>query len=72
MNNVTQFKPVTFVSDSEIVLKAAMEENFKTVMVFGFDGETVSIMASQNHSNLELIGALEAAKQELWLSTYDG
>jgi hypothetical protein len=72
MNNVTQFKPVTFVSDSEIVLKAAMEENFKTVMVFGFDGETVSIMASQIHSNLELIGALEGAKQELWLSTYDG
>ena len=72
MTNVTQFKPVGYESDSKVVLQQAMEADFKTVMVFGFDGESISIMASRMHSNLELMGALEAAKQELWLATYDG
>lgn len=40
--------------------------NPDTVIVFAFIGGQVHIRASGTHSNLELMGALEAAKQHVW------
>lgn len=67
MSTVARLVPKgTIENTSERVLKEAIDANFQTVIIFGFDGGTVHIKTSGLHSNLELMGALEAAKQQLW------
>lgn len=67
MNNVVRIIPKTEVENTSIaVLKEAIEMNPDTVICFCFDGSSVHIKASGIKSNLELIGALEAAKQQIW------
>jgi hypothetical protein len=51
------------------VLQDAMEEEFTSVIVFGFKDKLINIKQSGSPNSLELIGALEAAKQHVWRST---
>lgn len=49
--------------------KSTMPETcggFESVIVFGFKDGKVLISASDIEDNLRLIGALEAAKQQVW------
>ena len=47
-------------------LREAITEGFESVIVFGFKDGRISISASEIEDNLRLIGALEAAKQQVW------
>ena len=49
-------------------LREAIAEGFDSVIVFGFKDGKVMISASDIEDNLRLIGALEAAKQQIWAS----
>ncbi len=51
------------------VLQDAMEEEFTSVIVFGFKDKLINIKQSGSPNSLELMGALEAAKQHVWRST---
>lgn len=67
MSTVARLVPKgTIENTSAQVLQEAIDANFQTVIIFGFDGGKVHIKTSGLHSNLELMGALEAAKQQLW------
>lgn len=67
MSNVATLIPKgAFVNTSEQVLKEAIDVKPDTVIVFCFVAGRVHIKTSCIHSNLELIGALEAAKQQVW------
>ena len=48
------------------VLAEAAEREYEAVIVFGFKDKLVTVMPSGTTNTLELIGALEAAKQHLW------
>ncbi len=48
------------------ILEEAKDRGFESVIVFGFKNKLVTTMTSGTASNLEIIGALEAAKQHLW------
>jgi hypothetical protein len=50
------------------VLQDAMDEGFTSVIVFGFKDKIVNIKQSGSPNSLELMGALEAAKQHIWRS----
>lgn len=67
MSTVARLVPKgTIENTSAQILKEAIYEEFETVIVFGFKKSRVHIKTSGLHSNLELMGALEAAKQQLW------
>lgn len=67
MSNIATLIPKSaFVNTSEQVLQEAIDLKPDTVIVFCFVGSRVHIKTSGIHSNLELIGALEAAKQQVW------
>ena len=48
------------------VLQECIDMRPETVIVFAFDGSRVHIKTSSLKSNLELIGALDAAKMQIW------
>lgn len=48
------------------VLEEAAEREFETVFVLGLKDRTISVMMSGSTNNLEVLGALEMAKQHLW------
>lgn len=67
MNSPVRLVPrEQFENTSKQVLQEAIDMNPDTVIVFAFDGSKVHIKTSGIHSNLELMGALEAAKQQIW------
>lgn len=67
MSTIARLIPkVPFENTSTPVLQEAIDAKFDTVIIFGFVGSRVHIKTSGVHSNLELMGALEAAKQQLW------
>ncbi len=47
-------------------LRKAITEGFESVIVFGFKDGKVLISASDIEDNFRLIGALDAAKQQVW------
>jgi hypothetical protein len=49
------------------LLEEAKSMGFQSVIIFGFNGEGIHVKHSSTKSRLEIIGALEAAKLELWL-----
>lgn len=50
----------------DVVLDEAKEMGFATVIVFGYREGQVVIKSSGHDDVLKLMGALEAAKQQLW------
>lgn len=54
------------VDEAAAVLLEAQDERFESVIVMGFRGGQLFIQSSSCKSTLELIGALEAAKMQLW------
>jgi hypothetical protein len=48
------------------VLDDAKDREFEAVIVFGFKDKLVTVMPSGTTNKLELIGALEVAKQHMW------
>lgn len=67
MSTVTRLVPKgTIENISTPVLQEAIDMHPDTVIVFCFVVGRVHIKTSGVHSNLELMGALEAAKQQLW------
>jgi hypothetical protein len=53
-------------NEVETVLKNALEEKFDEVIVFGFKDGCAHIKRSKIENTLKTIGALEAAKVQLW------
>ena len=47
-------------------LRNAIADEFDAVIVFGFKDGQIVITASEIEDNLRLLGALEAAKQQVW------
>ena len=69
MSTVTRLVPkgtIEAANSSAKVLQDAIDMRPDTVIVFCFVGGRVHIKTSGVHSNLELMGALEAAKQQIW------
>lgn len=53
-------------TSSTSTLRDAIARGHKEVIVFGFKDGVVEISASKIESNFHLIGALEAAKMQIW------
>lgn len=51
------------------VLQEAMDENFASVIVVGFKDGQVMFKRSKLDNTIEFLGAIEAAKMQLWEST---
>ncbi len=67
MSTVARLIPKgTIENTSKQVLQEAIGMAPDTVIVFCFSGGRIHIKTSGLHSNLELMGALEAAKQQIW------
>ncbi len=66
MSNVRELKVNTFKSDSNEILQEAIEENFDSVIIFGLKDNTISVKSSACLNKLVYMGALEAAKQQIW------
>ena len=49
------------------VLDDAAEREFSSIIIFGYKDDMVSIMKSGIIGKIEVIGALEVAKQNLWM-----
>lgn len=47
-------------------LRDAIEDEFDSVIVFGFKNGQIFITSSDIEDNLRLIGALDAARQQIW------
>jgi hypothetical protein len=48
------------------VLDDAKSRGYEAVIVFGFKDKMITVMPSGARNKLELLGALEAAKQHMW------
>lgn len=69
MSTVTRLVPkdvVEAANSSAKVLQDAIDMRPDTVIVFCFVDGVIHIKASTIRSNIELMGALEAAKQQIW------
>ena len=53
-------------TSASATLRDALAMEFDSVIVFGIKDGTIVIQASQIEDNLRMIGALEAAKQQVW------
>ena len=49
-----------------ITLRNAIANDFESVIVFGFKDGKIIIQSSDIEDNIRIIGALEAAKQNVW------
>ena len=47
-------------------LRDAIEDEFDSVIVFGFKNGQIFITSSDIEDNLRLLGALDAARQQIW------
>ncbi len=47
------------------LLQEASQENFETVIIFGFINKRIKVLVSAHHDYLKIIGALEEAKNRL-------
>lgn len=54
------------ISAAQEVLEEAKTQGFESVVILGFKEGCVHICSSQTKSRLEMIGAIEVAKQYLW------
>lgn len=52
------------------VLDRTREKEFESVIIFGFKERGIHVMQSGTHSNLEIMGALDAAKHHVWESSF--
>ncbi len=48
------------------ILDMAREREFNAVIIFGYKDDMVHVIKSGIKGTIEVIGALEAAKQNLW------
>lgn len=55
-----------YLEDARSLLGKAMEMEFESVILFGFKQGRIYVQSSAHPDILKLIGALEAAKLELW------
>jgi hypothetical protein len=51
------------------ILDEARSENFETVIVIGFKNKSVQFKRSKVKDTVLLLGAIEAAKMQLWETT---
>jgi hypothetical protein len=65
--NVNELKITDkYKTDADEVLQEAIGKGFRTVIVIGINGEGTQVRSSAFASRLEILGALEAAKQHVW------
>jgi hypothetical protein len=57
---------VGYQQDAEEVLQQALEEGFESIIILGLKGDCMHIKSSKQFSTLKTLGALEAAKMQLW------
>lgn len=58
--------PVFRVRDARGILEEAINEDYETVIVFGFKDGEIHTRHSASKDCLEIIGALDRAKDEFW------
>lgn len=63
---IIQTRNETYCEAAKDTLLAAAEQGFEAVVVLGLRGGVIHPSHSANVSRLEMIGAIEAAKQTLW------
>ena len=51
------------------ILDETRSENFETVIIIGFKDKSVQFKRSKVNDTVLLLGAIEAAKMQLWEST---
>ena len=51
------------------ILNESLAENFETVIVIGFKNKSVQFKRSKVSDTIVLLGAIEAAKMQLWETT---
>ncbi len=62
-----QVEPIRLdVNNVKQVLADAVEKDFHAVIVFGYKDDRIHVMKSGIKGVVEVIGALEAVKQDLW------
>ena len=62
-----QVEPVKLdVNNVKQVLEDAVEKDFHAVIVFGYKDDRIHVMKSGIKGVVEVLGALEAVKQDLW------
>jgi hypothetical protein len=66
LDNVVSLTAVKFESNVEEVLDIVKEEEFNSVIIFGFKEDMIHIFKSDTEDSLRVLGALERAKQALW------
>jgi len=66
MKVVSREKHISEHNGVKEILEESITHNFNSVIVFGFKDGQVRIKKSKVSNNLELIGALEAAKTQIW------
>lgn len=66
--NVRQLRTLTaqMREDAQDVLRLAEQEGFESLILFGFKDGKIYIKSSKSKSTLEILGALEAAKVQIW------
>lgn len=60
------YSPDELKADANEFLDSVKKDNYETVIVFGYKNGGVQIRMNRMKSRLELMGALEAAKAEIW------
>lgn len=48
------------------LLEWAIEQGYESVIIMGFSEKKIHVRSSSNNGTLELIGALEGAKMDIW------
>ncbi len=59
--------PVACKLSAKELLEWAVNEDYETVIIFGFKDDKIHTRNSKNEGTLPLMGALAAAQIELWL-----
>jgi len=74
MGEVKQFGSHDFLADRKKIAKGILEVaasmDPETVIVFCYRDGVISVAASEYEDSLQIIGALEAAKMEIWNDSY--
>ena len=66
LNLVPKDGPERCKADAKELLEWAITEEYQSVIIFGFKDEKIHSRSSKNNGTLELLGALEAAKIDMW------
>lgn len=63
---VPEFSRADVIADARRVLAECADQEFESVIVFGFKDRRVYTRSSKSASALEIVGALAVANKEIW------